>query len=818
MCWREKAKSALKRENIANMLQHLNVVKSMQHNLKYLKEERGAIFVLTALLLPIMFGCLGIAYDVGNIYIHKARLQNVTDAAALAGGRAYLESQKKTTGTIDNIDENDAGHNSDNPFTYTIAGRSNRSVDGITYDSTRKHADADKAADDYIYNNIINLGETVHADKYSHYALRGLKKNAVEAGQESADPTYNNTEATEIFYRIGLYETVPLYFLPVITDKNKEIVRAGSVVLVQPGKTTVIPDGEETTTTSYSIFDNLFTYSDEFHSVTGSDNTEARMAFIGDMVYTHGSNTHDNYYTYSDVGLVKHLYTSRGTFSENDNLKINDATIDTTFNTLDYLGALTTEKLKQPHVSLLDINRDPQTLYASDINNENSSIYLSYISGPNGETVWKGRTNNTPYIYQDNEYYAVDGSNGNYLTVNNQKVTYRKYGDQNLKQYLPSVKDGDKYYVLNNDNTKSDYYLNDNNGSPALSKGNAIYNLYRNGKYYNKDSNGTYFIYENGDYYQVNEWGDYIWANGGAKIPYTPLDTSFQSELANLKSSITEEFYQQEQDKYKAKVLSNIFYITHNMNIVIDEEVVGVDNPTQTGTPIYIIADGDDVTLKLNVNVSNKRPIVIVYTGHSIQLQVEKIATGATFEGIIYAPYSTGGVHLHNEEDATFKGNVIAHKIEIQNSGKSTWQQYNYLDNPDPNTYTDNDVAKVTEEIRKANENNSYDSLSQDIKDDILNTLGIDESKLGNMDWYNSLSYDDKQSFYRKWKTLYEKYKNNNAARNVLWPWNQHFMTNGTTVTSDESLRLINYRTEHRENHDVVDPFIFESLEKPNSY
>ena len=96
--------------------------------------------------------------------------------------------------------------------------------------------------------------------------------------------------------------------------------------------------------------------------------------------------------------------------------------------------------------------------------------------------------------------------------------------------------------------------------------------------------------------------------------------------------------------------------------------------------------------------------------------------------------------------------------------------------------------------------------------------MGIDESKLGNMDWYNSLSYDDKQSFYRKWKTLYEKYKNNNAARNVLWPWNQHFMTNGTTVTSDESLRLINYRTEHRENHDVVDPFIFESLEKPNSY
>ena len=38
MCWREKAKSALKREKIANVLQHLNVVKAVQNKLTYLKE------------------------------------------------------------------------------------------------------------------------------------------------------------------------------------------------------------------------------------------------------------------------------------------------------------------------------------------------------------------------------------------------------------------------------------------------------------------------------------------------------------------------------------------------------------------------------------------------------------------------------------------------------------------------------------------------------------------------------------------------------------------------------------------------------------
>ena len=55
--------------------------------IKYLKQEKGAVFVLTAILLPMLFGFMGIAYDVGNLYSHKAKLQNTADAAALAGAR-----------------------------------------------------------------------------------------------------------------------------------------------------------------------------------------------------------------------------------------------------------------------------------------------------------------------------------------------------------------------------------------------------------------------------------------------------------------------------------------------------------------------------------------------------------------------------------------------------------------------------------------------------------------------------------------------------------------------------------------------------------
>ena len=149
-------------------------------NIKWLKKERGSIFVLTAMLLPIMLGCLGIAYDVGNIYIHKARLQNVTDAAALAGGRAYLQSQ------TDTYDSYTSGNAADEEY---VPGRRKR--DSKDYDGS-KHPAADKAADDYIDNNIKNLGNTVKSDRFSHYALPGHKK----IGED-----YVN--ADEIFYRIG---------------------------------------------------------------------------------------------------------------------------------------------------------------------------------------------------------------------------------------------------------------------------------------------------------------------------------------------------------------------------------------------------------------------------------------------------------------------------------------------------------------------------------------------------------------------------------------------------------------------------------------
>lgn len=870
----------------------LSKMKTIKHmkKIQLLWEERGDILVLTALLLPIMFGCLGIAYDLGNIYIHKARLQNVTDAAALAGGRAYLQSQLKTGESVhkDTYDSYTNGNVTDEE--YVIGGSKTRSG---------YHPDADKAADDYIYKNIVNLGEKVYSDKFSHYALPGLKKNGED---------YINAE--KIFYRIGLYEIVPLHFLPVITKKKFETVRAGSVVVVEQGTTSVIPGGDDTTT-SYSIFDNLFTYSEVFWSRhTSSENDEnipannnSFVGFEGDMVYTHGNGNLSDYYDHQDNYKSRHLYEYAGLVSSN---KINDPVIDTTYSTLDYLDALTTEKLKQTHNLVnKDTNNQPiKVIKASDLNDANSNIFITEIKGPDGETVWKGRTNNTPYIYQDNEYYAVDSS-GNYVYVDGKKVCYQRIGDvNNSHDYMPCIKDNGKYYVLTATNTKSDYYLETNNGATALCKDGNTFNYYRNGKYYNIDSYGNRFIYENGEYYEVDENGNKKQANGGKYICYrafgdqylrcvkgddgryyllqgnsqshcyitndgsvyydglipgihltdtkllydesskkfyyngltgrrnfdvdAPINANFQTLQGDLSAAITDDFSnRQPQDIYKSRMYTNIFYVNNNNNIeiIIDDKVTGVDEiaggeEKRQYTPIYIIIDPsvDRTNILVEEGKRNERPIIIIDTGtNQIDFQIKN---GATFDGVIYAPYASGGVHLKSS-GGNFNGNIITHTIDMQEeAGGSHWKVTNYLENEN---YTDSYVAQVTEDVRNANMNNSFSALSQEIKDDILDTLGIEESNLGDRNWFNQKSWNEKQEFYRKWKVLYNRYKTNDAARNVLWPWNQHFKTEGSTTTTGETLRLINYRTEFQlkenlGNDDVVDPFIFETLGKPNSY
>lgn len=57
--------------------------------LSRIKNERGAYMVFFAILIPILFGCAGLAVDLGNGFARHARLQKAADAAVLAAAYVY---------------------------------------------------------------------------------------------------------------------------------------------------------------------------------------------------------------------------------------------------------------------------------------------------------------------------------------------------------------------------------------------------------------------------------------------------------------------------------------------------------------------------------------------------------------------------------------------------------------------------------------------------------------------------------------------------------------------------------------------------------
>lgn len=356
--------------------------------LQALCQERGAVFVLTAMLLPVLCGFMGLAYDAGNVYMHKARLQNVTDAAALAGGAVF--------GVKDQTTDRKQGNKI--------------FMDGVS------HKDADDEAKRYINQNKINLGNEITVEELSALAYQG-------------DPTTDSatkkvTQNTDIYYRVIASEKVPLYFIPVIFNKHEQDVRTVSVALAKtttvttPGSTDGGGDNPRQPITS--IFNNLFTYSDELSTNPvyvhdGNAGTEAIAAYQGTIAYTHGNDPNSYYATTgqngSSTSIFNHFYENKTgdtleqrIHSADDNITkvINDPTINTFFKTTDYLEALK-NWLNGPHIEIKERTGNVRNHFdLSDINNPGSYFYASglisnvfYINnGCNLEINIKGKINN----------------------------------------------------------------------------------------------------------------------------------------------------------------------------------------------------------------------------------------------------------------------------------------------------------------------------------------------------------------------------------------------------------------------------------------
>ena len=57
--------------------------------------QKGQAVAITVLLIPVIIGMMGLAIDIGNIYVHQSRLQNAVDSSVIGGGWAYVNNDEK---------------------------------------------------------------------------------------------------------------------------------------------------------------------------------------------------------------------------------------------------------------------------------------------------------------------------------------------------------------------------------------------------------------------------------------------------------------------------------------------------------------------------------------------------------------------------------------------------------------------------------------------------------------------------------------------------------------------------------------------------
>ena len=218
---------------------------------KILRKQRGAIIVMTAIALPLLFGFAGLGYDVGNLYLHKGKLQHIADASALAGAAVYRDYATNTE-TANQISADDSFNND----TYISIRPSNF--------SNGNHGVADKEAWDYIDKNKGDRTISVNGP----FALNGKVSVNTEEGLASIDGVY---------YRVRVAEDVQLHFIPLIPGiGNHQEVVAESIVALSTDTGTA-PTVETTSNIEYvKIFDKLFNYSgtmEDASSASSSTNT-----------------------------------------------------------------------------------------------------------------------------------------------------------------------------------------------------------------------------------------------------------------------------------------------------------------------------------------------------------------------------------------------------------------------------------------------------------------------------------------------------------------------------------------------------------------
>ena len=744
---------------------------------KNLRWECGSILIFTAVAIPIFFGLMGIAYDVGNLYMHKARLQNIADAAALAGARAFADSQAydDVTKVRDKVDQKITISSYKPSVTYSVNDNASERIKNHGTESS-PHPNADEEADKYIYNNLANLGTNVSTDLYSHYALLSKEIHP------------------RTFYRVGLTEEVDLHFLPIIRGIGKtQSVGVEAIVLLSEDKGQEIPA---------TIFSNLFTYTGNLYVENSnkikSNKNVIQTVFDGQMYYTGDSDNASNYFTIKDP--LQNLY------STTDINKTNNPKIHSTAINLNEYMPFFNEKLqraKELNACVeIDVSNDTERALfnCGNINNLNSNLYKKHetdeyenpmyvIKYQDDFGIWKefyfSINREISDVESDLRYYTIDDytidgqkdimycykvelSNGVVLRVpahkyKDSETTFTggfPYTDASNRQYEGYYAiDGKKdrlYFSIDTEEVKDGFY-----GVYFITEDK----MQVKDAYYRTTSPGT-----NGTPTKLN-FCMYNVSNGkcGTHFKYSTTNTKDEDyRLINFMAFKNENFLQP--TPRTLTLNANVFHLVKKndpnynqpTNLTIDRTITGQGNINE---PIYIFDHtGNTLNITVNEGKKNGRPIVIIYdsptpgqTTGQVNIQAKK---NTTLDFTIYAPNAL--VHTDIWSNSIFAGNIVARDIQnVGNaqSGTTTFVQKNHLE-------SDTELYRDIIQHAQSEDNGQVQLFSDatDITKPPSNTYNtswknwysfVEANHPGTAkDWFDSLNRNQQIAFWRSWDTV----------------------------------------------------------------
>lgn len=791
----------------ANILKRLKLIKKMNR-------QSGSILVISAMMLPLMLGCLGFAYDFGNLYIHKSRLQNIADAAALAGGRAYLESRKKQEGR-DSYDVMPTLGGRP-VVTYEVSGKMYVEGGGSDYHPGSNHKDTDRVADEYIKKNIVNLGTSIKSDQYSHYALQSIGGGNLDAANSVGSP--------KTFYRIGLYEEVPLHFLRLILNKKDQRVRAGAIVLVDDGKGIV---------SGKSVFDNLFTVKngiDLSDNVAVDSNNSIQGTFDGSIVVANDTWDSSNADTYFYTTGEKGSGISIGDMEKIPNMggKVvwwNTSQRQEEVPTSGLEGIETSvtgflNKLRKIH---FDLKRNCTGTAANQSLKDLQTVNLSrYITGDINLSFHYTISNSAGLI---TDYFHIEKLSN----IENNKLVFcmpRFEKDDNRKDYL-----GGAYVLIKNGNPEEYYsFFTEGYGFKNSKSGNSIvcntYVLDSEGRKIfcnKKDLNGNIDFYleelvQSNDsveykYWQINEAKNndkniYILKNETEEaLDYTKYyfndNGTTKSFTLNKKRDfkfLTSRKLNEAQIKY-----SNVFHWEWEKDGEISLTVNGLTG--DENYPVYIILTGNEGTpVKISVTASNQRPLIFCnLTKNEITFSINQ---NISFKGVIYSPFAkvtntspaNGGAGRRH-----FTGSIISTELAIEDSQVS-WANQSFLKN-------DEDLNAVSDTASEAQEARKQEAIEYAKKG-----LGnISDENWENPNWFGTLTAERQKEISDTWNSLRQSLLRGFGLDMPDWPWkdggkttdsdlHHYSISNSGIISEGERLRLINFRTEYT-MEPYMDPF-----------